>query len=151
MVTRQNRRTGRRICHSATFSNTNPIHAGLESSPSLRGDSQTTNPPESRSGPPFVLHLASLYWQTSCVDDRYDIYMYSMSRCVCHTWGELRVFQIGTFPALFLTSDLTSHFDETAFCAIHVCNYRLRLRKARHHKQPERPGSRNGQLMCRIS
>jgi len=47
--------------------------------------------------------------------------------------GEVRVFQIGTFPALFLTSDLTSHFDETAFYAIHVCNYRLRLRKCRHH------------------
>ena len=75
-MTGENRRTGWRICPSATFSTTNPIQAGLESSPSLRGDSQAANPPEPWSGPPFVLHLASQCWQTSCVEDRYDV-------CVC--------------------------------------------------------------------
>ena len=67
------------------------IQADLESSPSLRGESQATNPPERWSVPSSVLHLASLCWQTNHVDDRYEIYM-CVCVCVCvrlvHTWGK---------------------------------------------------------------
>jgi hypothetical protein len=79
------------------------------------------------------------YTWPACTDRRVMLTIDNMYIYVQHVqmWlphvEEVRVFQIGTFPALFLTPDLTLHFDETVFCAIHVCNYQLRLRKSRHH------------------
>ena len=163
IMTGENRRTGGRICPSAAFSTTNPIQADLESSPSLRGDSQATNPPEPWTGPPFVLHLAGLCWQTSCVNDRCDVYMCAcvcVCVCVCvrhfQMWlphvGELRVFQIGTFPSLFLTIDLTLPFRRNSLLPDSCLQLSTALAQTSPpHKQPERPGSCNGPIICLIS
>jgi hypothetical protein len=152
IITRENRRTGRRICLCATFSTINVIQAGRESSLNLRGDSQATNPPEPWSGPPFVLHLANLYWQTSCVDNRYDIHICTACPDVAATRGGKTCFPNWHLPSHVSYIRPNLPFRRNSFLRDSCLQLSIALaQRSPPHKQPEGPGSRNGQVMCLIS
>jgi len=139
------------MCSSATFSTINPIQAGLESSPCLRIDSRATNPPEPWSGLPFVLHLATLYWQTCCVDDRYDIYIYICTACpdVAATRGGSTCFPNWHLPNLVSYIRPNLPFRRNSLLLDSCLQLSIALaQKSPPRKQSERPGSRNGHVMC---